>query len=101
MLNSVFPNTFRWNRIQEPARPSGQSADLMRLLSALDSGWTIANPVTLIACEDDFGGQAFEITLYHFLTKETLELLLARQESVERFLQAENVTVRPGKSILQ
>ena len=34
MFNSILVTDFRWNRLQEPARPSNKSADLMRLLRA-------------------------------------------------------------------
>ncbi len=98
MLNSVFSNDFRWNRLQEPARPSGKSADLMRLLAALDTGWLISRPVRLLPCEDAFGGQVFSIMLYHYATQEFCELQLFRTESVERFLKDENIPVTQGKN---
>jgi len=98
MLNSAFSNDLRWNRLQEPARPSGKSADLMRLLAALDTGWLIFSPVRLLPCEDAFGGQVFSITLYHHVAQELRELQLVRTESVERFLKDENIPVTQGKN---
>jgi hypothetical protein len=37
-----------WNCLQEPVRPVNQSSSYMLLLSALDSGWEITQPVHLI-----------------------------------------------------
>lgn len=93
MFNSIIVTNFRWNRLQEPARPSNKSADLMRLLSALDTGWKILSPVRALDCEDTHGGQALEIDLYQPGTGELRQLLLSRQESVERFLVEENVLI--------
>lgn len=93
MLNSILVTDFRWNRLQEPARPSNQSADLMRLLSALDTGWKIVSPVRALDCDDTHGGQALEIQLYRPATSELRQLLLARQESVERFLGEEGAVI--------
>jgi hypothetical protein len=101
MLNSTCANDLRWNRIQEPARPSGQSADLMRLLAALDTGWIIIGPVKLMPCEDAFGGQVFEITLHHLWTKETLGLQLVYRENVELFFREENIRVVRGNQTCQ
>lgn len=93
MFNSITVTDFRWNRLQEPARPSNKSADLMRLLSALDTGWKILSPVRALDCDDTHGGQALEIDLYQPGTGELRQLLLSRQESVERFLVEENILI--------
>ncbi|MCS6992734.1 MAG: hypothetical protein N2117_14615 [Anaerolineales bacterium] len=93
MFNSILVTDFRWNRLQEPARPSTHSADLMRLLSALDTGWKILSPVRALDCQDTHGGQALEIDLYQPATGELRQLLLTRQMSVERFLNEEGVVV--------
>ena len=101
MLNTVFPTDFRWNRLQEPTRPSAKSADLMRLLSALDSGWKILGPVRILNCRDEHGGQVFCIDLYRPASvdlAELRELMLVRQESVERFLLEENITISFDKT---
>lgn len=97
MFNSVLVTDFRWNCLQEPARPSNKSADLMRLLSALDTGWKILSPVRALDCDDAHGGQALEIDLYQPSTGELRQLLLIRQESLERFLGEEGVvTLEPA-----
>ncbi len=93
MFNSILVTDFRWNRLQEPARPSNKSADLMRLLSALDTGWKILSPVRALNCEDTHGGQALEIDLLQPATGELRQLLISRQESVERFLDEENIII--------
>ncbi len=93
MFNSILVTDFRWNRLQEPARPSNKSADLMRLLSALDTGWKILSPVRALDCDDTHGGQALEIDLHQPATGELRQLLLTRHESVERFLDEEGVVV--------
>lgn len=93
MFNSILVTDFRWNRLQEPARPSSKSADLMRLLSALDTGWKILSPVRTLNCEDTHGGQALEIDLYQPATGELRQMLISRQESVERFLDEENIII--------
>lgn len=93
MFNSILVTDFRWNRLQEPARPSTKSADLMRLLSALDTGWKILSPVRTLDCDDTHGGQALEIDLYQPATGELRQLLLSRQESVEQFLGEEGAAI--------
>ncbi len=93
MFNSILVTDFRWNRLQEPARPSTQSADLMRLLSALDTGWKILSPVRALECDDTHGGQALEIDLHQPATGELRQLLISRQESVEQFLGDEGVVI--------
>jgi hypothetical protein len=98
MLNSAFPTDFRWNRLQEPARPASKPADLMRLLSALDSGWQILGPVNVLRCFDPEDGLVYEIMLCNFITSEVRELHLACQESVENFLREENIAILPDKS---
>ena len=98
MLNTTS-NDFRWNRIQEPARPSDKPADLLRLLAALDLGWMIACPVRLLPCEDTFGGEFYEIALHHFASHEIHELHLMRQPGVENFLRDEGIPVQEEKSL--
>jgi len=93
MFNSILVTDFRWNRLQEPARPSNKPADLMRLLSALDTGWKILTPVRALDCRDTLGGQVLELALYHPATGELRQLLLARHPSIEYFLQEENIII--------
>ncbi len=93
MFNSILINDFRWNCLQEPARPSNKPADLMRLLSALDSGWEILSPVRALDCNDTHGGQVLEIDLYQPATGELRKLLLSRRERVENFLGEEAIVI--------
>ncbi|PWH12347.1 MAG: hypothetical protein DDG60_13760 [Anaerolineae bacterium] len=93
MFNSILVTDFRWNRLQEPARPSNKSADLMRLLSALDTGWKILSPVRALDCNDTHGGQVLEIDLYQPATGELRQLLMSRQASIEEFLSEEGLCV--------
>lgn len=93
MFNSILVTNFRWNRLQEPARPSTQPADLMRLLSALDTGWKILSPIRALDCDDAHGGQALEIDLCQPATGELRQLLLSRQNSVEQFLNEEGIVI--------
>ncbi len=102
MLNAVLPADFRWNRLQEPAHSSSQPADLMRLLSALDMGWKIHQPVSLWthAGHDQAREGVYQIWLRNPANGETREMFLAHQERVENFLAQENIIVVAAKAHL-
>lgn len=83
-----------WSLLQEPARPATHSASYMLLLSALDSGWEISEPVHLIS-----GKPPDYQWVYHFFLQLpsadlTCQIIVEESPEVNYFVYEEKLRIK-------
>ena len=65
LMQTTFDTDHVWNKLQEPACPTGKPADHLLLLSALDEGWKILETARLVPFNDFLRGGSYMLTIFH------------------------------------
>jgi hypothetical protein len=91
LLNSPIEAENIWSRLQQPAHSSQLPADYLRLLSALDEGWIIAEAAQLLASGRNNEGRGYLLTLIHKGKMIVREMTVARTSKIEALLAYEGV----------
>jgi hypothetical protein len=95
MLNSqntpLENNTRRWERLQQPVHGSGLAAEYLRLLAALDEGWSILEMADFLAHGKNAEGRGYLLTLAHSRPMRTRKWEVAHSPEMEALLACEAV----------
>jgi hypothetical protein len=89
--NSTIETENIWSRLQQPAHASQLPADYLRLLSALDEGWIIAEAAHLLASGRNDEGRGYMLTLIHKGKMVVREMTVARTSKIDALLAYEGV----------
>jgi hypothetical protein len=90
-LNDQTETINRWERIQQPVHGTGQAADALRLLAALDEGWQIVESADYLAHGNNAEGRGYILTLLHPHRLLTREWSVARSPEIASLLAFEGV----------
>jgi len=82
-----------WNCLQEPIRPASQSSSYMLLLSALDSGWEISEPVHLLIGTPPNYQWVFYFNLQLPSTDLTCQLVVEENPNLLQFIKDEKLGI--------
>jgi hypothetical protein len=82
-----------WNRLQEPRQPVKAPAPYLLLLSALDTGWQILEPVRLEPSLEQNGQFVYHILLHRSPSPEIRILILPASHPVTQLLENESLQV--------
>jgi hypothetical protein len=91
LINSTNDTDTIWGRLQQPVHASQLPADYLRLLSALDEGWIIAEAAHLLASGRNDEGRGYVLTLIHKERPIVRELTVGRTPKIEALLAYEGV----------
>ncbi|HWQ83234.1 MAG TPA: hypothetical protein VN363_01635 [Anaerolineales bacterium] len=91
----VYPaSDLRWNILQEGAVRNGSSAAYLLLLSAVDQGWSIRQPVRVFPNPVHPEIPSCHISLERKPGRQTRELAIPFSAELETYLTAEQIAVR-------
>lgn len=90
-LNNKTEFSNRWERVQQPVHGSGQKADELRLLAALDEGWQIVEIADYLAHGNNAEGRGYLLTLFNQNQLQTREWSIARTPKIDSLLAFEGV----------
>lgn len=82
-----------WNILQEPARPSRFTPGYMLLLAAVDSGWSISEPVFMHADSQDSSICSYAFVLTNSRYSDSQHLIVPQCRDVDGFIHSEGLTV--------
>ena len=80
-----------WAGILHPAHATDLPADYLRLLTALDEGWQIAEASHLLAHGRNNEGRAYQLTLIHQTKPIVRGMTVAQNLKVDALLEHEGV----------
>jgi len=83
-----------WSFLQEPARPAINSSSYMLLLSALDSGWEITEPVFLQPGQSPDFQWVYQFNLQHPSNELTCQLIVEESPEANYFIYQEKMVVK-------
>lgn len=83
-----------WSRLQELPRIRQYPSDYLLLLSALDMGWKIVEPVFFDLPSEHQGRGTYLFILTHDLYLATRQLNLLQSAEVDQFIQKHQLTVQ-------
>ena len=83
-----------WSILQEPARPGINSSSYMLLLSALDSGWEITEPVILHPGQSPDFKWVYQFDLQHPTIDLQCQLILEESPETNYFIYQERMVVK-------
>lgn len=93
LMQTTFDTDHVWNKLQEPACPTGKPADHLLLLSALDEGWKILETARLVPFNDFLRGGSYMLTLFHPIRLLVRQIVVARTPELDSLLKDEAVTI--------
>ena len=94
-MNSSSPKIQQdaWSILQEPAITVNQTSSYMLLLSALDSGWEIAEPVHLLFGNLPDYQWVFYFNLRHPSSELTCQLIVEESPELLRYIYEERLGI--------
>ena len=83
----------RWNTLQEPVRVSQVPAAYLHMLSALDNGWQILEPVCIQISSSHFHPILFQVCLTRSSDGAQVQMTVHDCPEIEQFIRSERIRV--------
>ncbi len=93
LMQTTYNTDHIWEKLQEPARPTGKPADYLLLLSALDEGWKILETARLVPFNDFLNGGSYMLTIFHPIRLLVRQIVVSRTPELDALLKDEDVTI--------